>query len=404
MDFQFSEEEELFREAMREFCQKNITPQAKEIDETAKIPPGLIKAMADQGLLGITISEQYGGQGANFIFASIAGEEIARADISVATAVFFLVEASWAILIEKYGTAEAKEEILPKVCRGEWVCGIATTEPGGGSDVAGTKVTARREGDDYVLNGEKAYISGVAESLIMGGGFLTNAYTDPVMGHKGQTFIFFPLKNEVENGRATTSIFEDMGRMGISTGAFAMKEARAPSYYGLEEGMGFYQAMEGYNNARAIIGATCIGSAQTCLEMGLDYIKERKAFGQPLAAFQGLQFQAAEAYADLEAARLIAYKASWMLDRFYEGKARMSDANKAVALSKLRCPMTAFNVINSVMDWFGAYGYTKEAELERGLRGVRSYSIGAEGATNVMRIIIAREMLGKQFWDMVKRV
>ncbi len=403
MNFQPTEEQELFREAMRDFCQKHIAPRAREIDKKEKIPPDLIKAMADQGLIGITVSEQYGGQGANFVMASIAGEEIARADISLATAVFFLLEASWPIILEKYGTEQAKEEILPKVCRGEWICGIGTTEPGGGSDVAGATVTARREGDEFILNGEKAYISGVAETLKMGGGYLTNAVLDRSKGHKDQTFIFFPLKDEVENGRATTSLFEDMGRMGISTGAYAMKDARAPVHYGLEEGKGFYHALEGYNNARAIIGATCVGAAQTCLDMGIDYIKERKAFNQPLAAFQGIQFQAAEAHAEVETARLIAYKASWMLDRFYAGKASLSEANKAVALSKLRCPVIAFNVINSVMDWFGAYGYTKEAEFERSLRGVRSYSIGAEGATNIMRIIIARELLGREFWDLVKK-
>ncbi|MFX1513297.1 MAG: acyl-CoA dehydrogenase family protein [Promethearchaeota archaeon] len=404
VDFNFSEEEELFREAMREFCQKNIAPRAKDIDEKEKIPDDLIKAMADQGLMGITISEDYGGQGANFVLASIAGEEIARADVSVATAVLYLVEASWAIILEKYGTDEAKEEILPKVCRGEWLCGIATTEPGGGSDIAGAKVTAKRQGDEYILNGEKAYISGVTEALKMGGGHLTNAYTDRSKGHKGQTFFFVPLKEAVESGTATTSVFHDMGRMGISTGAFAMRDTKVPAHYALEEGRGFYQSMEGFNNARVIIGATCVGAAEACLEQGLEYIKERKAFGQPLAAFQGVQFQAAEAYASLEAAKLIAYKAAWQQDRLFAGETTLSEANKAIALSKLTCPTTAFNVINNVMDWYGAYGYTKEAEFERALRGVRSYSIGAEGATNVMRIIIAREILGKQFWDMVKKM
>jgi acyl-CoA dehydrogenase len=157
--------------------------------------------------------------------------------------------------------------------------------------------------------------------------------------------------------------------------------------------------MEGFNCARTLVSAACIGAAGRVLEDGISYLRKRKVFKKPLAVFQGIQFQLAEDHVKLESARLLVYKAAWMLDRMYgEGTFSHKDINKAVATAKICAPTSAFDIIKDVMMWHGAYGYTKAAGLERGLRGVASYLMGAEGAQNIMKLIIARDILGKEFF------
>ncbi len=168
-----------------------------------------------------------------------------------------------------------------------------------------------------------------------------------------------------------------------------------PEHYLIGEwNSGFYYAMEDFNCARTLVAAACIGAAGKALESGIGHIKERKVFSSPLATFEGIQFQLAEDYLKLESARLLVYKAAWMLDQMYsENRFSHSEINKIVAMAKLSAPTTAFDIIKDVLTWYGAYGYIKEVGLERGLRGVASYIIGAEGAMNIMKIIIAKELL-----------
>ena len=395
-NFSFTEEQKLFRETIREFCEKNLTARSREIDENRKIPDEIIKGMAQLGLLGMTVSPEYGGSGADFTLTTIATEELARSDNSVATAVLFLVEAAWAYILDKYGTEKAKEEVLPKVTKGETFIGIGSTEPDVGSDIAALKMRAKKEGNAYVLNGEKAYISGVKEAQRLNGGYVTIAKTAPELGHKGVTLFYVPINTP---GITPTAVLENMGRMGISTGGFNAENAKIPEHYVIGEvNRGFYTAMEGFTHARVLVAAACIGSAQRAIEVGMDYIKQRKAFGRPIGKFEGIQFPLADAYTKLEAARLLVYKAAWMLDEFYEkGHFTHHDVNKAVAPAKLFAGTAVFEIYKEVMLWHGAFGYTKECPLERGLRGVMSYIIGAEGSQNIMRIILGRELLGVDF-------
>lgn len=395
-NFSFTEEEELFKKTIRDFCEKNLTPKAREIDEKREIPNEIIKEMAKLGLLAMTVSPDHGGAGAGFTMATIAAEELARADNSVATAVFFLVESSWGYIFDKYGTKKAKEEILPKVARGETFLGIGSTEPDAGSDIAALKMTARKEGDAYVLNGEKAYISGIKEAQHYGGGYVTLAKTAPERGSRGITLFYVPFDTP---GISPTTILDNMGRMGMSTGGFNAQNARIPEHYVIGEvNRGFYRAMEGFNCARVLVAAACAGTAQRALELGVEYVKQRKAFGRPIGKFEGVQFQLADDYARLESARLLIYKSAWMLDEFYtKGRFTRHDLNKAIASAKLYAGTVAFDIYKDVMLWHGALGYTKEYPLEMGLRGVMSYVIGAEGAQNIMRIILARELLGDEF-------
>lgn len=396
MDFSFTEEQELFRKAVREFCDKKLAPRASEIDERGEIPREVFKDLAAMGLLGITISEEYGGSGADFVTAAIAAEEIARADISMATAVYYLVEAGWGFLMDRYGDNNAKAEILPDVTNGSMFLGIASTEASGGSDVASISTRMEKKDKVLVVNGEKTYISGVREAAKYGGGYVTIVKTSPELEHKGLSCCYLPVK-DIEG--ISTSIFKQMGREGISTGSVKMDNVEIPQHYLIGEwNKGIYYAMEGFNCARPLVAAACIGAAEKALELGMEYIKHRMVFNKSLARFEGIQFQLAEDYTKLESAKLIVYKAAWMIDQMYaENRFSRGEVNKAVAMAKLTAPTVAFDIIKDVMTWYGAYSYTKEAELERGLRGVTSYLVGAEGAQNIMKIILGKELLGKDY-------
>jgi len=397
VNFTFTEEQELFRKTVREFCEKYIAPRAREIEEGKKIPSDIIAKMAELGLLGLTVSSEYGGIEADAVTAGIVGEELGRADPTCATAVFYLVQASWGFIMNKYGKDEAKAEILPKVTSGKAFIGIATTEPEAGSDLVGMKSVARKEGDTYVLNGEKLYISGVREVMEQmeeGGGYLTLVKTAPELGARGMTFFYVPLKG---TPGISTSLFEEMGRRGISTGGFKMENVRLPAKYVVgEENKGFYIAMEGFNYARAIIAAVCAGAAMRAIEEAVEYAKQRKAFGKPIGKFEGIQFKLAEGYAKIDALRWLAYRALWMFDKYQEGVYNPFEVTKVIAEAKLLGPKWAFEVVNDALQVFGAYGYTTECIVEAALRGVRSY-MWAEGSSEIMKIIIGRELFGKEF-------
>lgn len=401
IDFEFTEEQKMFRDSVRRFCEEKIKPRVREIDSSGKIPDEIIRGMAELGLLGITLSEEYGGVGADPILAGIGGEEIGRADISCATAVFYLVQAAWGHILDRYGTNEVKEEVLPKVTRGRAFIGIATTEPDAGSDLGSMRMVARRRDGGYILNGEKMFISGVrevCEQLPEGGGHLTLAKTAPERGVRGLSFFYVPLKvgDKLAKG-VTPTYLEDWGRTGISTGGFALRDVEIPkSYLVGEENRGFYIAMEGYDYARAIIAAVCCGAAMSALEYAMDYLRERKAFGQPIGKYEGIQFKLAEHWSKLEAVRLLSYRALWLIHKEQRGEANRFEVTKVVAEAKMLAPMFAFDAINDAIQWFGAFGYTKECPLEMGLRGVRSY-YWAEGSSEIMRIIVARELLGKEY-------
>ena len=397
LDFNWTEEQDIWRKTVRDFAQKKIKPRIREIDTNKKIPDEIIRDMANLGLLAPTVSQEYGGAGVDWTMASIAAEELGRADISLAIPVLYLVEAAWGFIFNRYGAPEAKKEYLPLVTSGKAFCGIAVTEPEGGSDIVGAaKTKAVKKENQWIINGEKMFISGIAESSKKGGIHLTLARTDPAKGHKGFSFFSVPLK---DNPGIVTTLLEDMGRMGISTGGFSMKNVKLPEQYLIgEQNKGFYYAMEGFSAARTLIGATCVGASEAALELGIEHIKTRKAFGRPLGSFEGIQFPLAEHYCNIESVKLLTYRAAWIMDKMYnENKFTHHDVALAAAMTKLRAPIHAFEVMNEVADWLGATGYTKEYPIEMGIRGVRSYSIGAEGTMNIMRLIIGRELLGKEF-------
>ncbi|HLF07568.1 MAG TPA: acyl-CoA dehydrogenase family protein [Thermoplasmata archaeon] len=394
MDFDLSDEQRLFQSSFREWCDKNLVPRSREIDTKHRIPDDVIDGLAEQGIFGLGISEEFGGSNASILTCALAVEEVARGDISVATAVLTLLNIGWSNMISRHGHPDLKAAILPQVAKAKNICGIATTEPKGGSDLANIASTAVRKGDQWVCNGEKVYISEIRETLDRGGGYCTLLRTDPAAGTKGMSFVFVPL---AAPGIQTT-VIHNMGRMGLSTGGFVMNETPIPLNYTLGEiNNGFKLAMEGFNIARILVAAACLGCAERALELGSAHIKTRKLFGQPIGKFEGISFEFADFEAMLHASRLLVYRAAWTADQYLAGKKDIHQLALASAMSKLVAPVDCYKIADGVMTWFGALGYSQECDIEMGVRGVRSYSVGAEGAQNVMRMILIRELLGEEF-------
>ncbi len=392
MDFRLSDEEEAFRDAVRKFGDKVLRTHERQIDAEGRIPDDVLHAMAELGLLAMPVPTEYGGIGASAVLTELAAEEIGRGDFSMATAVFFLLEAGWGYLLSRHAPEATRKEVLPPVCRGEAFLGIATTEPTGGSDLANLKTRSRRDGSDFVLHGEKAFVSGVEEAKRLGGGHVTLTRTEA----GGFNFLYVPTRSE----GLSTQRFENLGRMGISTGGLTYRDVRVPERYLLgAEGKGFECAMEGFSVARTFVSAACIGAAERALETGMAYIKQRSAFGQPLGKFEGIQFELVDLWTQVEAVKWQCRRAAWLLDQYtFRGdRSHRSEVDRAVASVKLTAPPIAFECVKRVMMWFGAAGYTKDVGLELGFRGVMSYLVGAEGGLNIMRIILGRELLGKEF-------
>lgn len=393
VDFSFTEEEEVFRKTLRELLSEVLVPRAKEIDRNCRIPADVIKTLAESGILLLTVKPEYGGQGANWVMGTIATEEIARADPSVATAVFHLVEASWGKIVEKYAKPELAKEVLSRAAKGEGFVGICSTEPQGGSDIAGFKTVAKREGDHWVLNGEKTYISGIVEAKEVDGGYVTLVKTKPEAGSRGISLFWLPINAPgIETG-----LLEDMGRCGISTGWIRLNNVRLPEDHIIGKvNEGFELAMEGFNRARVFVAAGCTGSAMAMFEYTRDYVKGRTAFGRSLASFEGIQFPLVEYYSRIEAVRLVTYKAAWMVDQFDQGNATLKEVGFWAAMAKLLAPEIAVDALKEFMKATGAYGYTKDAPIEMALRGVISYYVGAEGGQNIMRLILGRFLFGSE--------
>lgn len=406
MRFEFSEDQEIFREAVREFLSKELQPLWDKIDEEHWIPTELIHKMGDQGLFAIPVPEEYGGQGGDFTSAAIAVEEIAYHDPSVAVAVFTLLNNAWPFILYLYGDDEVKSEILPLVGRGRGFFGIASTEPHGGSDVAGTRTRATRRGDRYVVNGEKIFISGVREAmkqLDLGSWYLITRTGPEEARHRGiSAFAFIGNRNGEVPGGFEYSILDTIGRHGISTGMLTFKDVEIPEKYLIgEENRGFYYAMEGFTLARILVAAANVGASRWALERMVEWARGRELFGgRPISSFQGVSFPIAEVAMEVEATRLLVYEAAWMADRIYikrEAGLKPKDLSFYSASAKLKAVKTGFKAFETLMVTYGANSYVKETNVARGFLGVLSYLVGAEGAQNIMRYIIAREVIGREY-------
>ncbi len=397
MDFRLTEEQRLFQQTVREFAEKHIAPRAREIDRKAEgIPEEIIKGMSELGLFGVTIPEEYGGsavRGEEMVYALLTIHEIARADLSMSLPVYALLCLGWGYVAARFGSDALKRELLPRIARGEWFLGIATTEPSGGSDLANIRTHAQKSGDAYIVNGEKIYISGVVEAAQRGGGHLTLFKTAPERGTRGMTFAYVPLNSP----GITTQKLTMMGRMGFSTGMIAYENVTVPMQYVLDaENRGWYVLMEGFNAARVLVCAACAGGSERALEMSAEYTKQRVLFGQPLAKFEGISFEIADDYAKLEMLKNQLLKTAWLIDEFGKQPQAVTrkEINANVAICKLTAPLLGVEIAKHAMMHHGGMGYTIETPLEMLFRGLMSYVVGAEGGANIMRIILAREFIG----------
>ena len=406
MDFELTSEQAVFRDKVSEFCMREIAPRWVEIDEKGEIGVDLIKSMARAGLIGLTLPEEYGGQGGTFTEAALAGEQIAYHGPALSLAVLYLIQCSWPYIVYRYGSNEAKAEILPKIADGEAVLGIASTEAHGGSDIA--SVLCRAEGipgDYWIVNGEKSMVSlpTVVEKMPWGGGWFLIARTgDPSLRHKTITdFLVLMKKGGVLEKGITYKPWTEFARRGLDTSMLRFENVRVDDRYRVGEvNGGFKIAMEGFNLARSMIGAVCVGCARWLMDQAVSWLKSRRLFGKPLASYQGINFKLADYAKELEAARLLCYKAAWTADRYYVLRSpgvRLGDVSLMSSMAKLKCAGLAVDLGEDVMKWFGGASYFKETPIFRAWLAAFSYVVGAEGAENIMRLIIAREILGREY-------
>lgn len=377
MDFALTETQQLMRDVVRAFADKEVKPRAAAIDREDAFPRDLYRRLAELGLLGMTLPPEYGGAGADTVSWAIVQEELARACPAVADAQ--LVAKLMSDVILANAAPELRARYLPAIARGEKIPVIAQTEPGAGSDVAGVQTLARPAGDGWVLNGTKRFITMalVADLAIV------VATTDRTRRHEA---IALFLVDAATPGFRYGAPDPVMGLRGLATGELVFEDCRVgPEALLAPPGEGFKQAMRSLNRGRVGIGAQAVGLAQAAMEEALGYSRQRTAFGQPIAAFQAIQFMLADMSAAIEAARWLVRRAAWLVD---QGRMPVREAAEA----KLVASETAVRVAHDALQIHGAAGYSSESAIERLYRDARLYPIW-EGTSQIQRIIIARELL-----------
>ena len=382
MDLQLNEEQEMIRKMARDFAQNELAPVAAELDEKGEPPLANIKKMAELGFMGLAIPEEYGGIGADSVSYVIAVEEISKACAS--TGVILAVHNSLGSHgLVAFGTEEQKRRFLTPLASGQWISTYALTEPETGSDAASIKTRAVLDGDEYVINGTKQFITSAPFAHL----FVVFAVTDPDKRHRGiSAFV-------VEKDAPGFSVGREENKMGIraaSTCGLVFEDCRVPVANRLgEEGEGFKVAMASLDAGRVGIAAQAVGIAQGAYEAALAYAKERHAFGQPIAEFQGIQWMLADMATRIEAARLLTYQAALAKDRAKKTGGRYS---KEAAMAKLFASEMAVWVTHKAVQIHGGYGYIKEYAVERYYRDAKITEI-YEGTSEIQRVVIASQIL-----------
>lgn len=380
MDFELSEEQAAFRGVMRDFVDDRIRPVAAEWEHEGRYPTEIVAAMAELGLFGMLVPEEYGGLGADAVSYGIVFEEISRAWMGVAG---ILGSHSLATnLLAQSGTDEQKQRFLPDLATGARRSGIGLTEPGAGSDLQGITTVARREGDTYVVRGTKTWITNARYADPLPVLVKTDPHADPP--HRGMSVLL------VEAGTPGYTVSKDIGKLGYKgpeSCEVVLDDARVPAanLLGGEEGRGLKQALRALEIGRVNIAARSIGIAQASLDASLAYAKERHAFGKPIAEFQAIQLKLADMATEIEAGRLLMW---WAASRFDRGQR----ADRESGMAKLFCSELAIRCALTAMRIHGGYGYSTEFEVERLYRDAPLMAIG-EGTNDILRLVIARSLL-----------
>jgi alkylation response protein AidB-like acyl-CoA dehydrogenase len=379
MDFAPSEHHDLLRRTVREFARAEVLPHARRWDSEERFPTEIVPRLADLGLLGIRIPEEYGGSGMDMTAYAICVEEIARADGSLAlTVASHNGLGTGHILI--FGSEAQKRKYLPKAARGEWLAAWALTEPGSGSDSAGLRTTAKRAGDEWVLNGTKMFITQGS----VGGFCVVLARSNPdVPKQRGITAF---IVEHGTKGFSASKHLEKLGCRSSDTVEITLEDVHVPDSQRLGEvDHGFGDTMQILDRGRISIAAMALGLGRGALEMAVTYSKERKQFGKAIAEFQAIQWMLADSKTELDAAALLIARAAWLADR---GARHTAEASMA----KLFASEAASRACSRSLQVHGGYGYTREFHVERHLRDAKLCEIG-EGTSEVQRQVIAKHLL-----------
>jgi len=378
MDFVLSEEQRAFQATARTFARDEMMPNARAWDEGEIFPADALRKAAALGFGGIYVKEDVGGSALSRLDAALIFEELAQGCTSTAAYISIHNMAAW--MIDAFGSAETRKKLLPKLCTMDHFASYCLTEPGAGSDAANLSTRARRDGDHYVLDGTKAFISGGGVSDI----YVVMARTGE-SGPRGISCIV------VEKGTPGLTFGAREKKLGWKTQPTAMvifENCCVPVSNRIgSEGQGFKIAMAGLDGGRLNIGACSVGGAQFCLDRTVDYMKERRQFGSRLADFQALQFRVADYATEIEAARLLLHRAAVAVGAGEPAATRLAAQAKRLATD------TGFDVVNGCLQLHGGYGYLRDHPIERVLRDVRVHQI-LEGTNEIMRLIVSRAMLG----------
>ncbi|MBT4090664.1 MAG: acyl-CoA dehydrogenase [Deltaproteobacteria bacterium] len=378
MNFDLTSEQEMIRKEVRRFAEKEITPVAIELDEKEEFSVELTRKMGDIGLFGMFVSEEYGGQGLDYISYIIGVEEIARVDGSQAATI--AAGNSLGIgPINYFGSEEQKKKFLPKLCSGEGLWGFGLTEPTAGSDAGGSKTTAVQDGDDWIINGSKIFITNASCDLSLG--VTVQALTGKKENGK-PIYTCFLVENDTPGFKSIPMHGKMMWRSS-NTSELYFDDVRVKKEAILGQiGDGFHQMLQTLDGGRLSIGAMGLGGAQGAYDLALKYAKEREQFGQPISKFQAIAFKLADCAMEIECGRNLLYKACWL-------RSEKRPFEKEAAMGKLYCSELMGRVANHAVQIHGGYGLMKDHHVERFYRDQKLLDIG-EGTSEVQRIVISR--------------
>ena len=379
MDFDLNEDQLAIRDMVRDFARNEIAPHGREWDEAETFPREVFAKLGELGLLGILIPEEYGGAGLGYVEYVAILEEIGAADGGVGLGVA-AHNSLCTNHIYTFGSEEQRREYLPKLASGRWMGAWGLTEPGAGSDAGGTRTTARREGDQWVLNGQKTFITHASVGKVA----VVMARSQPDKEkHHGISAFIVPLDTPgVEAGKKESKL----GMRSSDTATLILEDCRIPAGNLLgEEGDGFIQAMKILDGGRISIAALSLGIARGALDAALAYAPQREQFGKPIAAYQMIRAKLADMGTQVEAARLLTYKAAYLKDRG-------QTVTRESSMAKVHASETAVKVAEEAIQILGGYGYTRDYPVERAWRDAKLCTIG-EGTSEVQRLVIARELL-----------
>ncbi len=380
MDFGLNEEQRAFQKALRSFVDKEIMPVAIEWEHSGRYPTEIVDHMKAMGLFGITIPEEYGGLNLDMVSFCLVYEEIARGWMGIAGILGSHGLSAW--MIAHHGTEEQKSSILPKLATGEWRTGIGLTEPGAGTDLQGIATTARLDGDHYVINGTKTWITNARHANVLPVLVKTDPTAEP--RHKGMSVMLVDATSE---GFSVSKDIGKLGYKGTESCEVILDNVRVPvsALLGGVEGRGMQQVLSGLEIGRLNIAARSVGIAQAAWDAALSYSKQREAFGQPISDFQAIQLKLADIATNLQAARLLTY---WAASKADDGESVDMEAGMA----KYFASEAAISASMEAMRVHGGYGYSTEYVVERLYRDAILMSIG-EGTNDIMKTIIAKSLI-----------